>query len=29
MTDREIKLVSGWPALVGMLLGLGLIIVLI
>src|SRR5262245_34978735 len=28
MNDRELKLMSGWPALVGMLAGLGLIIVL-
>src|SRR5262245_53968564 len=28
MQDRELKLMSGWPALAGIFLGLGLIIVL-
>ena len=29
MQDRELKLMSGWPAVVAMLLGLGLIVLLI
>jgi len=29
MQERELKLMSGWPALVGWFLGLGLIVLLI